>query len=235
MQRAGDGQGFARSHVPGLRTANVDIRAKRHAFVGLDAAGGDGKRTATERVAGGPRVESEAVSDDRAANGDCAVGPGVVEDGLQFLVNPSESLAGCVVRPVATGAGGGVPGATGRPLPRVGGSGSRVIHACGVPRSGMIHRSGVIHGAGIGLGAHVIFDVAIGNEPVAVVAAAGTPAILDDPITSTGHVCIVLVSCDYHGMIDAAHRLAIIRFQVCDSLVQIVVGQDARQQRALQF
>ena len=82
VQRAVDGQGLSAGHGPGLRPADVDLRVERDAFVGLDAAGGDGQRAAGEGVAGAAGVERQAVGDDGAADGDGPVGAGAVEDGL---------------------------------------------------------------------------------------------------------------------------------------------------------
>ena len=92
MQRPVDGQRLSAGHGPRLRPADIDLRVDGRALVGLDAAGGDGDRPAAERVAGRAGVERHAMGDDGAVYGDGPVAAGVVENGLEFLVDPGERV-----------------------------------------------------------------------------------------------------------------------------------------------
>ena len=150
------------------------------------------------------------MGDDLAVDRNRLVASAAVEDGLQFLVDPGESRAGRVVRPIGSRAGSGVPGAVGGSLPGVGGSGSRVIHTGGIPRAGVVHRSRVRDGAER---KSVLVDIdgtAVRNVPVAVVAPGRIPAILDDPVSAVGASRVIIVADKRNRVVVAVIRQRLI-------------------------
>ena len=203
-----DGQGLSAGHGPGLRPADVDGRVERDAFVGLDAAGGDGQRAAAERVAG------------RELN----VMPWAMT--VPLMVTRCRRCRRRW-RPFPCS-----PRRRRRSFQFVS---RRCVHVsrAAVP-GGRGHRAGVIDGAGDGADVVVNFDVAVGDEIVAVVAIAlsRTPAILDDPVSAGGNRGVVAVTDQRHFVIEARGiRRAVVRSQVGHGSVQIVARPNPDFQR----
>ena len=152
VQVAADNQRLPAVDGPRLRCADRDRRVDRNAFVGGNAAGGDRQRAAGKRVSSRPGANDQSVRDHRPAQRD-ARSAGGVERGGGFLILPSVNGKRISIlidpRPI-------VP--TARPT-----CPSR-------PSTSRWPCASVVHGAGDGDDVVVVFNVAVGNEVVTVVA-----------------------------------------------------------------